>query len=150
MTKVFYNSKLAKFLTFIEGFSTMMFFGFILTEKESLSDRVMLHEETHVRQYWDCFALGIGIAIILLFTLFAFGVAASWYLLFLAIIPLVLYYLLYFSEYLYWVIRGKGWKDAYDYISFEIHAYWIDSSWNLPCEKQNHYVSFGWWMKSFQ
>lgn len=46
--KVFYNSRLAKVLTFIKGFSTMMLFGFVITEKESLHPSELKHEEAHV------------------------------------------------------------------------------------------------------
>ena len=40
--KVYYNSKLAKLLTFMEGFSTMMFFGIVLTERSKLSKKTCL------------------------------------------------------------------------------------------------------------
>ena len=70
-------------------------------------------------------------------------------MLLLILIPVLLYYLLYFAEYLYWVICGKGWENAYDFISFEQHAYWIDETWNYPCDKKHHYVTFGWWLENF-
>lgn len=144
--KVFYNSRLAKLVTFIEDFSTIMFFGVVITEKNYLTGKALAHEETHVRQYWDCFSLGIVIDIILMFSMFAFGIQ-SWWMLFLILIPLLLFYILYLLEYFYWVIK-VGKKYAYDKISFERQAVWIAESWYKPCDKRNHYVSFGWWKNS--
>lgn len=33
--KIYYKSKLAKILTFLDGFTTMMFFGVVITERKS-------------------------------------------------------------------------------------------------------------------
>lgn len=145
--RVYYNSKLAKVLTFIGGFGTMMFFGSVITEESSLSAEVMLHEKVHTKQYSNCVMLGLAVAIGTMFILFGFEVH-SWWMLLLILVPALLYYLLYFLEYLYWVIC-KGFKDAYYFISFEKQAYWISNSWYLPADKQRPYVVFGWWKKNF-
>lgn len=142
--KVFYNSKLAKWLTFMEGFSTMMFFGVVLTERSKLSKKTLKHEETHIYQYQDCVGLGLAIATVGMFMLFAFGVQ-SWWMLLLILIPLLLYYVIYGIEYIYCRLRGFNNDDAYRWIGFERQAYWIAETWDLPCEEQRHYVSFGWW-----
>lgn len=142
--KIFYNSKLAKLLTFIPGFSTMMFYGFIITEKSSLKEFEKVHEETHVNQYWDCFSLGIFISVILLFTLFSFNICNMWLLL-LLLIPINLYYIIYGVEFIIKYIKYKDCDKAYSNIGFEIQASWIEETWNKPCEERNHYTSFGWW-----
>ena len=144
--KVFYNSKLAKVLTFMEGFSTMMFFGIVLTERSKLSKKTLKHEETHVHQYQDCVGLGLAIAIASIFILFAFEVE-SWWMLLLILIPLLIYYVIYGIEYVYWCLRGFRKDDAYKRIGFERQAYGIAETWDLPCEKQRLYGSFGWWRK---
>ena len=56
--KVYYNSKLAKILTFMRGFGTMMFFGVIITEYNNLNKQSLIHEKTHISQYEDCVELG--------------------------------------------------------------------------------------------
>lgn len=144
--KVYYNSRLAKLLTFMEGFSTMMLFGAVVTEKDALSVKSLKHEETHSKQYTDCFGLGLGIGIILMFILFAFEIQ-SWWMLLLIAIPVFLYYVLYGVEYLCWRLRGFNRNDAYMNIGFERQARYIADTWNLPCEQQRQYVSFRWWAK---
>lgn len=59
--KIYYNSGLAKVLTFLNGFATMMLFGFVITEHSSLNGRSIKHEWCHVQQYKDCVGLGLGI-----------------------------------------------------------------------------------------
>lgn len=140
--KVFYNSKLAKVLTFMKGFVTMMFFGTVITEKDSLTEKEKKHEGTHVKQYWDCFAVGGFIAMILMFVLFGFDVR-SWWMLLLLLIPALLYYVIYGIEYVILRLKGRSKEEAYLSIGFERQARWIAETWNLPCEEQNHYVSFG-------
>ena len=139
--KVFYNSRLAKVLTFIKGFSTMMLFGFVITEKESLHPSELKHEEAHVYQYRDCITLGAYISIIALFTFAGLGLM-GWWMLSLLVLPFVLFYILYGLNWLL-LLPFKG-KDAYDYICFERHARWIEETWYKPCEEQRHSYSFQW------
>lgn len=142
--KVYYNSKLAKFLTFMKGFSTMMFFGAVITEKSKLSGKTLKHEKTHIHQYQDCMGLGFAIGIVAMFTLFAFEIQ-SWWMLLLVLIPFLFYYVIYGVECLFWRIRGFNKTDAYRKIGFERQARWIADTWNLPYIHQHHYTSFGWW-----
>lgn len=141
--KVFYDSKLARVLL-PAGYMAVMLFGMVFTRRDSLSGKALKHEETHVRQYWDCFGLGVALAITTMFILFAFGVQ-SWWMLLLALIPVLLFYALYGAEYAYHRLRGLGHDAAYDAIGFERQAEWVAETWNLPCREQHHYVSFGWW-----
>ena len=41
--KIYYKSKLAKILTFLADFTTMMFFGVVITERKKLSGRTISH-----------------------------------------------------------------------------------------------------------
>ena len=147
--KVFYDSRLARVLTFMKGFVTMMFFGTVITEKDSLTQKELKHEGTHVHQYWDCFAAGGFLALVVMFVLFAFDVR-SWWMLLLAFMPVLLYYLIYGIEYVILRLKGHNREEAYLLIGFEKQACWISSTWHLPCEQQNHYVSFGWWSKTIK
>lgn len=142
--KVFYNSKIAKAFTFIEGFSTIMLFGAVFTEKESLNGKVLKHEETHCRQYVDCFAMGLSLAVLLMFLLFAVGVS-SWNMLWLLTLPVLLFYVIYGIEYVINLFRGYSSKEAYKNIGFEKQAVWCADTWNKPCDEQNHYYTLGWW-----
>lgn len=147
--KIYYNSKLAKLITFFKNFSTIMLFGALFTEKDSLSEKVIKHEEAHSLQYADCSSLGCAIGILLMFVLFAMDIQSFWMLL-LLLIPLLMFYFLYGVEFLIrWAI-SKDRVQAYKDVSFERHARYIAETWDKPCEKQNHYVSFGWFkfMKS--
>lgn len=51
MKTIHYNSKLARLLTCLTDTNTIMFFGFILTEAESLDIRTLAHERTHRLQW---------------------------------------------------------------------------------------------------
>lgn len=144
--KVYYKSKLAKMLTFMPGFSTMMFCGVVITEREGLSERVLAHEGTHIRQYWDLTGMGLGLSILILFTLFAFEVE-SWWMLTLLAVPFTLYYVVYGLEWLYWLIRVGNSHEAYRKVGFERQARWIEGTWWKPCNMRNHYETFGWWKK---
>lgn len=141
--KIFYNSKLAKLILYKE-YIAIMLFGFVFTRENSLSLKVRLHEQTHIRQYMDCFQLGFMVGIPLLFILLACGLESLW-LLMLFILPIFGFYILYGLEYLMLRIKGYSKSEAYSNISFEKHARWIASTWNKPCEKRNKYKSFGWY-----
>lgn len=143
---IVYNSKLAKLLTFISGFKTIMFMGIILTEKDSLTKKEIKHEDTHCKQYADCFVLGLGISIITMFVLFMFNIC-NLKLLWLMILPISLFYVLYGIEVLIKIIKYKNLKETYRNISFEVQARNIADTWDKPCEEQNHYYSFGWILK---
>lgn len=144
--KIYYNSKLAKLLTFMQGFSTMMFFGVVITEKDALSEKSKKHEGTHVRQYLDCVGLGFALSIVTMFVLFTFDVR-SWWMLLLLLVPVFLYHVIYLIEFLYWRVKGYNRDEAYKRIGFERQAYWIAETWDKPCHLQHHYETFGWWKK---
>ena len=65
MNLIFYNSLLAKRFLF-PGYSTIMFFGVILTKKrkEECSPVLIRHEQIHQRQYFECFVLPVLPAIL--------------------------------------------------------------------------------------
>ncbi|HJF99333.1 MAG TPA: hypothetical protein K8V61_08600 [Bacteroides clarus] len=46
MKTIYYNSKLAKLILF-GSYTTIMFFGFILTKLKELSETTIRHERTH-------------------------------------------------------------------------------------------------------
>lgn len=127
--KVFYNSKLAKILTFISDFKTMMFCGFIITEESNLSDRTINHEKIHIVQYTDYFMLGSFMALVLLFIFFGLEII-TYYLFLLLLIPILLYYIVYGIEYIIRLIQYKTNDLAYENISFEREAY---DKENDPC-----------------
>lgn len=61
MTKVYYNNWLAKLILF-KGYSTITLGPFILTKEDYLPDHVINEERIHVRQWKDCFTMGLIIA----------------------------------------------------------------------------------------
>lgn len=87
MKTICYNSKLAKLILF-GCYTTIMFFGFILTRLKELSETTIRHECTHQRQYVECMEIAAIPSALL-----AFYVGAWWLLL----IPLF-YYILYGVE----------------------------------------------------
>lgn len=140
---VFYKSKLAKVLTSFSNFNTIMFLGMCFTENKKLTKKEFMHENTHSHQYFDYFGLGSSITIVTMFTLLAFGIQSAWTLL-LILLPISMFYILYGIEFIIRYIKLKDRVLAYRNISFERQARWISESWNKPCPKQFHYVSFGW------
>lgn len=42
--KIYYKSKIAKLFTFIDGYKTIMLFGAVFTERDSISLRAEYHE----------------------------------------------------------------------------------------------------------
>lgn len=126
--KIFYNSKIAKFFTFLPGFKTISLFGMVFTEKESLSERTICHETVHASQYSDLFVAGLMTAA------FAYGIwlgltdehcpAMLWLLL----LPVFIFYVWYLAEYFIRLIINavKGVKNpshtAYRSIAFEQEA----------------------------
>lgn len=144
--KIYYKSKLAKILTFLDGFTTMMFFGVVITERKKLSGRTISHEGTHIKQYWDIVQLGFVISVIIFLPCFLYDVT-SWWMLSLIIIPFILYYIIYGVEYLYWRCKGYKSYDAYLRVGFERQANYIEETWWEPDNLSNNYEIFGWWKK---
>lgn len=141
--KIFYNSKLAKLLTFMSGFKTITLFFWCFTENSYLDLKTIKHEEIHTYEYLDCFNAGIAIDIILLF-LFLGLFGPTWNLLYLILIPTFLFYVIYGIDLLIKYIIYKDIILAYKNVAFEKYAYWCAETYNLECEKQHHYLNFEW------
>lgn len=151
MKTVFYESRIAKLFTFIPNFKTIMLFGLVLTEHQFLSKTVLAHEKVHQRQYQDCFGAGLALAIITMFTLFAFGIQSLWMLL-LVLLPIFLYYIVYGTEYLIsFAYRSFKHKhlvmandSAYCSSAMEMEAYDLQEEWRKPCKDRRIHHSFEW------
>ena len=141
--RVVYNSKIAKLITFMPDFKTLMLFGAVFTENSELNGKTLAHEGTHVKQYWDCFYLGVAFDIIMMFVLFGFG-GSFGSLIPLLFVPFLLFYILYGIEFLIRLMLTRDKKRAYLELSMEKQAQWIAETWDKPCPEQNHYISFGW------
>lgn len=120
MRRIFYNSRLAKYLLW-SGYSTAMLFGYICTKySEPLSFRIKRHESIHCEQYWEVTVAAFLVAVVLQLV---FG--GGWWL---VAVPFV-YYVIYFLEAaITWCFRlvTDGWKSAarmtYEYSMFEQEA----------------------------
>lgn len=151
MKTVFYESRIARLFTFIPNFKTIMLFGLVFTEHQSLSKTVLAHEKVHQEQYQDCFGAGLALAIIIMFTLFAFGIQSAWMLL-LALLPIFLYYIIYGIEYLIsFVYRSFKHKNlvmandnTYYASAMEMEAYDLQEEWRKPCKDRRIHHSFEW------
>lgn len=140
--KIFYNSKIAKLLTFLGGYKTIMLFRFVFTEKDSLSEYEKLHELIHRNQYDDCFILGLGFIIILDLLLMCLGVS-SFSLLFTFLFPLFLFYIWYGIEYLFNRCTMSH-REAYRSINFERQAIDLGNEWEKPENERTKYEKFSW------
>lgn len=151
MAKIYYNSKIAKIVTFLVDFATVMLFGAVFTEHSKLSSRTKYHEWVHVEQYQTLFTAGLALAVGIMFTCFAFDVY-GWWMLALIAIPLLLYYAWYLVEY---VVRffitlarqkGRKWKKAHDKayyaIAFEREAHDLENEYRKPCNERMYASSF--------
>lgn len=140
--KVFYNSKIAKLVTFLADFATIMLFGAVFTEHSSLSERTKHHEAVHVTQYQTLFMLGLSIAFGIFFACLGFD-AYGWWMLSLLLIPILLYYIWYLVEYAIRLIMYKGDRaKAYRMIAFEKEAYDLEYEYQKPCPERRSAYSF--------
>lgn len=147
--KIFYKSKIAKLFTFMQGFSTIMLFGAVFTEKNTLTAKTIVHENVHCKQYFDMVGIGFGLSIAVFFLTAAFGLTGYWMLYTLPVLPFLLYYIIYGAEYAIYRTKGYNSIEAYSNIGFEYQARYIADKHNLPCEEQPEYITFGWWTKHF-
>ncbi len=112
--KVNYNSKLAKWLTPLGTCHTITLGWWIFSEKskEEASERLIRHELTHVRQWNECFIVGLALCVVWAY----YG--AYW-----AFVPsLLLFYMWYGVE---WLVRSIMLRDAdkaYEALAFEREA----------------------------
>lgn len=129
--KIYYNSKIAKLFTFIDGYKTIMLFGAVFTERDAISLKAEYHEGTHCNQYQALFATGfIIISIIVLVS--GLNGHAGWWMLWLLTIPVFLYYVWYLVEYLIRLCIYRNHKKAYHNIVFEREAFDLENDWNKP------------------
>lgn len=56
--KVFYENWFAKLILFGD-YTTIMFFGFILTKLKELSETTIRHERTHQKQFFECMEIAV-------------------------------------------------------------------------------------------
>lgn len=139
--KVYYQSKIAKFVTFLADFATIMLFGAVFTEHKELTKTTLAHEATHVTQYQTLFTLGLSIAVGIMFTCFGFDVY-GWWMLSLTLIPILLYYVYYLIEFLIRLIIYRNRDKAYRMIAFEQEAYDLQQEWVKPCQERRSAYSF--------
>lgn len=139
--KVFYQSKIAKLVTFMANFATVMLFGAVFTEHKELTKMTLAHEATHVTQYQTLFSLGLCIDLITLFTCFGFNIY-GWWMLSLIAIPIFLYYIYYLIEYLIRLVIYRDRDKAYRMIAFEQEAYDLQQEWAKPCPERRSAYSF--------
>lgn len=110
MTKVYYDNWLARLILF-KGYSTITLGPFILTKMKEgqLPDYAINEERIHVRQWKDCFTMGMIIAY---FASFLFSAPYHWYAFLPFLLPFTLYYIMYLVEWLisfiHHVIKDKG------------------------------------------
>ena len=71
--KIFYNSKIAKLFTFIDGYKTIMLFGAVFTERDAISLKAEYHEEAHCNQYHTMFCFGMFISLLTIGLCLLFG-----------------------------------------------------------------------------
>lgn len=129
MSKVFYNSKLAKTILF-KGYSTIMLFGYIFTKKESLMPSSLRHELIHCEQYKECIiAFLIPFAILCIFY--------SWWWL---PIYFLMYYIIYGVEYLisliYNIFKTLIKKEKFDISKINHKAYKASAFEIEACENE--------------
>ena len=141
MAKIYYNSKIAKIVTFLADFATVMLFGAVFTEEKELSSRTKYHEGVHVEQYQTLFTAGLALAVGIVFTCFAFD-RYGWWMLALLAIPVFLYYAWYGIEYLIRLIMYRDADKAYRMIAFEQEAYDLENEYRKPCPERRHASSF--------
>lgn len=139
--KVFYNSKIAKVLTFFYGFATIMLFGAVFTEHASLSERTKYHESAHVEQYQTLFTAGLALAVSIMFTSFAFD-KTGWWMLSLIALPVFLFYAWYGIEFLARLCIYRDRDKAYRMIAFEQEAYDLQDEYRKPCPERRAASSF--------
>lgn len=135
---IIYNTK----YILLPNYKAIMFFWFIFTKEspEEFDKIEIYHEQIHQMQYKDCIGIGFYLAIIIMFTMFALGIQLLWMIL-LALIPFVLYYVLYGLNFLALLIRYMNWDKAYKNICFEKQAYALENEGVIVCQQRTLYVS---------
>ena len=134
MTKIYYDSKFARFLL-PKRFSGITLFGRIFfKEKEVFVTKTMVnHELIHVEQQKESVILGVLFSILLL------GIFNSFIITMLAFLSF--YYLVYLFEYIFLLFKFKFDKQkAYKKISFEQEAYANQDDINYIKNERKHFA----------
>lgn len=121
--RVFYNTVFPP----LPNFKTIMLFGFLFTHSDSLEEEELRHERIHMKQYVDCFWIGLGLSVVTIVILFSLRVYGWWMLSFISV-PILLYYIWYCLDFCYRFLKKWEWKVAYKDIIFERQAYKEDGN----------------------
>lgn len=127
------------------GYKAIMFFWFIFTKEspEEFDKIEIYHEQIHQVQYKDCIGIGFCLAIITMFIMFALGIQSLW-MITLALIPILFYYILYGLNFIFLLIRYINWHKAYRNICFEKQAYALEHEGAIICQQRTPYKSLSW------
>lgn len=126
--KIFFNSKIAKFFTFLPGFKTIFLFGMVFTENDFITGRTICHETVHASQYFDLFVAGAMTAAFTYGIWLGFTQEHCAEMLWLLLLPVFLFYAWYLVEYFIRlvinIVKGvdKPSHSAYREIAFEQEA----------------------------
>lgn len=134
--KIFYQSKFASIITFLSSYKTITLGIWTFTEKPSLTQYEIDHEQTHVYEYEDCFLLGIGLSCIFSIIFLLTGQFQIWKWCLLMVCPILLFYVVYGIEFLVKLLLTRHVLKAYQNISLEKYAYSITS---VPEYAYHHY-----------
>lgn len=114
MVKIYYESKLAKAILW-SGYPTITLFGMVFTKrKESqMSDDDKRHETLHAIQQRDCLWLGLIVSVVLFGILMLCGIQSWWFILYVALLTPLWYYVMYVTEWIFGLIWNlfHGWGD---------------------------------------
>jgi len=128
---IFFNSKVAEFFLYANNFRGIMLFGFAFfkNRKEQIPQKWIMHEKTHIQQYWESIIIWLGLMMLTTVVLAAgFSITVPIGL-FIGIV-LCGYYVHYYTE---WLIRfviqlrkgygfKKAWMRGYERVIFEQEA----------------------------
>ncbi len=129
--KTILNAKLTRKL----NIDAISIFPFIFVKEGTISPYLKEMIKTYKNQAADLTGIGIAIAIVTLFILFAFNIV-TWKLSLLVLIPLLI-------QPVWLMIEGIIKQDVNE-ISFVKQAIDFGKEWNLPCQQKTVYSSFSW------
>jgi hypothetical protein len=121
MKTIYLDNWLAKMILF-GNYTTIMFFGFILSILKEITAEIERHERTHQKQFFECMEIAAIPSVLL-----AFNVSA-WWLLLISLFYYILYLAEWFVSFVYHLFTdnkigdGKANKNAYRASAFEMEA----------------------------
>lgn len=124
MTKVFYNSIVAKVLLCFSSCHTIMLFGFVFSKlkEEEMTQSTKNHESVHVRQ-WSEMTISSGLLLFMLVVIFGIS---PWWLVLSGLTFYIWYIIEYFFKSIHYSIMIDPWtcdlETPYESISFEREA----------------------------